>query len=153
MDQEDEKFDFSPAPLSPSDIFTSFYDSSTLTPPVFHASPLIANELTPTKRQTLHSQVVRSRKKRCSVRPGLEVIKEPDRDNTPPCIGEGESGVPSMSSLGGVIHDGDINFSLYVDAALADAAGFCQITADFFVAQGWDSRSAKATVNNFFLFN
>jgi hypothetical protein len=42
----------------------------------------------------------------------------------------------------------DDDYDRYVDAALADAAGFVQISASFFVAQGWESRSATVTVIN-----
>lgn len=38
-------------------------------------------------------------------------------------------------------------YQQYVDAAMADAAGFCQISTTFFVAQGWDSRTMAATVS------
>lgn len=38
------------------------------------------------------------------------------------------------------------NYELYVDAVLAGAAEFIQISPEFFVVQGWDGKSGSTTV-------
>jgi hypothetical protein len=43
-------------------------------------------------------------------------------------------------------HDNAIKYEHYVDGALAGAAGFVQISASLFVAQGWDVRTMMVTV-------
>jgi hypothetical protein len=55
--------------------------------------------------------------------------------------------IPSTITSPAAPTEYDDDYDRYVDAALADAAGFVQISASFFVAQGWESRSATATVN------
>jgi hypothetical protein len=38
-------------------------------------------------------------------------------------------------------------YEIYVEAVLCDAVGFCQISPDIFVVQGWNSKSGVSTVS------
>jgi hypothetical protein len=60
----------------------------------------------------------------------------------------------SNSNLAPTTVVNDADYDSYVEVMLADAAGFCQLSTEFFVAQGWNSRTATATVcSSFLLFS
>jgi hypothetical protein len=156
---DDDSITIPPPPPSPSNTFNGYVSSTPISPPLMlQLSSMPSVMVTPSKRakraRALTVQAPRC-KTACSNAPEIELADGVDEDvftmHEIKDIGSGPTDImsPKTNSLATSLlsTEYDNNYDHYVDAALADCAGFVQISTSFFVAQGWESRSATTTVS------
>lgn len=144
-----------PAPPSPSSTFLGF---ARLPPPslpqlqLSSPRPSFPSPTKPARRSVVPSKKPRQSKRR-RVAEEPPVFYDQDLHESPPPIDAfaGVGSLPGVILVDGPqvtqIHSTDLTgYEAYVEAVNADAAGFCQLSVELFVVQGWSSRTASATV-------
>jgi hypothetical protein len=134
-----------PAPPSPSDVFTGYALSSSIIPlrPGLSQSPV-------KPQRASHQRGPRIVKKARLRPPSLDFDLETSSYYEDSGL---DTNLDSNIDHIDCPSVGTDKYELFIEAAIVNAAGFCQIAKNLFVVQGWDSRSSTATVSHFLILS